>query len=356
MITADSLAQAKQLVDQGVASDGTFPAQPVILAKSSDPVRNIRYTAFDNAIFNAKVRGVSSIRAHQFRFALGPAPISWVMRPVWPISAVPAGAFVPGAIADSLTSYGGVIFGPNGQTSLLALIYAGAAGSYGTVAEPGTDAQKFPDPQVYFYQSRGFSLAECYYQSLNVPYLGLIVAEPLSAPFAQPGAGRWLSTNTTLSGMAPLSLRFSAPDALTLQQVDLFVDGKYFQTLTNVTARAGNALNVALNGYPVTYVVPTNASLGSVARGLAEALNAPAVTNATKVVAYAHGDRIELQSLASNRWAEPLYFSDPSGNSSNRFYRTMYLPDTFPPQLTPRAWTATAPSGCMWISPRLCLT
>jgi len=35
MITGDSLAHAKQLVDQGVASDGSFPLQPVVLAKSS---------------------------------------------------------------------------------------------------------------------------------------------------------------------------------------------------------------------------------------------------------------------------------------------------------------------------------
>src|ERR1022692_2495807 len=54
MITAGSLAQAKMLVDQGVASDGTFPAQTVILAKSSDPLRNVRYHAFDNAIFNTR--------------------------------------------------------------------------------------------------------------------------------------------------------------------------------------------------------------------------------------------------------------------------------------------------------------
>ena len=33
MLTADSLAQAKQLVDQGVASDESHPAQPVVLAK-----------------------------------------------------------------------------------------------------------------------------------------------------------------------------------------------------------------------------------------------------------------------------------------------------------------------------------
>ena len=165
--------------------------------------------------------------------------------------------------------------------------------------------------------------------------MGLIVGEPLAAPFAQPGSGSWLSTNTILSGLAPLSLGFAAPKALTLQQIDLFVDGKYLVTLTNVPPAAGNVLNLALNGYPVTYTVPANASLGLVATGLAAVLNAAAVTNVTKIVAYPHGDRVELQSLSTNRWAEPFYFNHTSGYSSNCWYLATYLPDTFPPQLTP---------------------
>src|SRR5208283_4683715 len=61
MITAGSLTQAEQLVNQGVTSDGTFPQPPVILAKSSDSSRNIRYPFFDNAIFNINIRGISTI-------------------------------------------------------------------------------------------------------------------------------------------------------------------------------------------------------------------------------------------------------------------------------------------------------
>ena len=172
MITDGSLAQAEQLVAQGVAGDYTHPQQPVVLAKSSDPLRNIRYPYFDNAIFNVNILGASSmIRTN--------SDLVW-----WPTSClgfetglaqfnVWQGGFVPGSIADSLTSTGGVIFGANSQTNLLAFINAGAAGSYGTVFEPGADAQKFPNPQVYFYQARGFSLAESYYQSINLPYFGL---------------------------------------------------------------------------------------------------------------------------------------------------------------------------------------
>jgi len=85
---------------------------------------------------------------------------------------------VPGAIADSLTSYGGIILEKPANLPP-GLYQRRRSGSYGTVTEPFADPQKFPDPQVYFYQSRGFQLAESYYQSLSVPYLGLTVAEPL---------------------------------------------------------------------------------------------------------------------------------------------------------------------------------
>lgn len=337
MITADSVAAAEQLVEQGVAGDGTFPQQTVLLAESSDPDRNIRYTEFDNAIFNVRLRGVSNIMRTNTDSLPGGMSFLGYETGLTDYT-VPAGAFAPGAIADDETSFGGIIFGPNSQTSLLAMIDAGASGSYGTVAEPYTDPGKFPNPDVYFYQARGFSLAESYYQSLDVPYLGLIVADPLSAPFAETGGGRWLSTNTDLSGVAPLSVQFTAPAGRTLQQIDLFVDGKYSQTLTNVMPQAGNVLTLTLNGYPVTYVVPTNASLGLLATGLAAMLNSPAVSNTTMVVAYPHGDRVELQSLVTNALSEPFYYYDSSGNATNCSYQAAYLPTSFPPKLTPRGF------------------
>ena len=91
-----------------------------------------------------------------------------------------------------------------------------------------------------------------------------------------------------------LSLAFTAAAAnLPLTKVDLFVDGTYFQTLTNLPPAAGNVLSAIVNGYTNTYTVPTNATLAGLATGLAAALNLQ--TSATHVQAVAVGDRIELQ-------------------------------------------------------------
>ena len=335
MITADTLAQAKQLVDRGVASDSTFPSQPVCLAKTSDPARNVRYKLFDNAIFNARIRGAplmyrtnsDSISGYNMLgYETGLANFT-----------VSPGTFTSGAMADALTSKGGIIFGGNDQTTLLAFTEAGASGSYGTVTEPYADTNRFPNPQAYFYQARGFSLSECYYQSLNSPFLGLIVAEPLAAPYQQPASGQWLETNAQpmLSGVSQLAMSFStAAQAPPLGQVDLFIDGKYFQTLTNIPPTPGNILTVSLNGLPINYTVPTNATLASVATGLAAAINAPANTNLTHVAASVRGDRLELTLMTSNRMSEPFYFANTSG-ATNLTYRTTYLAEPVPPQMSP---------------------
>jgi len=102
-----------------------------------------------------------------------------------------------------------------------------------------------------------------------------------------------------------------------------------------VAPQPGNVLTVALDGYPVTYTVPTNATVSTVAAGLAAQLNAPATTNVTQVAAFLHGDRIELHSLATNRLAAPFYFTDCGAtNGFCRSYRTAFLPGAVSPQLS----------------------
>jgi uncharacterized protein (TIGR03790 family) len=337
MITAETLDAAKQLVDQGVDSDGQFPQWPVVLEKTSDSERNLRHALFNNAILNVKIRGASNIARTNSNAVSWPASCLGFQTGLANFSVAP-GTFVPGAIADSMTSFGGVIFGPNSQTSLLAFVNAGAAGSYGTVAEPGTDTQKFPNPQVYFYQARGFNLAESYYQSVNVPYMGLMVGDPLAAPFARPGTAVWEfpSTNDVISGIAPLSVQFQASDPTRpLQKADLFVDGKYFCTLTNIDPAAGNELSVSLNGYLTAFTVPTNASAALVATGLAASLNIPAVTNVTRARAYAFGDRLELRCMDVDPFPFPFYVAGlDSTTTTAAFYNVTYLPETSPPQVT----------------------
>jgi hypothetical protein len=93
-------------------------------------------------------------------------------------------------------------------------------------------------------------------------------------------------------------VQFTAADASRpVQQVDLFVDGTFARTITNVAPRQGDTLYVTVNGSTTSYTVPGSTTIKSVAAGLAAALNTTAYTNATKVRATLHGDRISLRSL-----------------------------------------------------------
>src|SRR5262249_39651043 len=152
----------------------------------------------------------------------------------------------------------------------------GAAGTYGTITEPCNYLEKFPSAQNYFYQSRGFALAECYYQSVTNPYQGLIIGEPLSAPFAQPPPAAWsnLPLNALLSGTTNLTPQATAVDGRhPVQQVDLFLDGLWLQTVSNTPPSLGNVLTVTINGQPINYVVPASATIKSVTSGLTSTIN-----------------------------------------------------------------------------------
>ena len=342
MLTAGSTSAAKQMIDQGTRAGGALPSDPVLLAKSSDPNRNFRSGLFDNAIFNSRIRGTLSIDRINSDDPSGMSGLLGYQTGLARFE-VSSNTFVSGAISDSVTSYGGRIFGPNDQTNLLEFIHAGAAGSYGTVAEPLADPDKFPNPMVYFYQARGFTLAESYYQSLRKPYLGLIVGEPLSAPFAARGRVSWsmIASNAPINGSKLLGLSFQAHSlSRPIQQVDFFIDGRFSTTLTNLSPREGNVLSLWLNGYPITYTVPANATLNSVASNLVSLINNPVVTNAVSVQATAFGDRIELQASHTSIAPCPFYVVD-SGLPVGAQYRARYLSRDFPLVLKPVGMDST---------------
>ena len=99
------------------------------------------------------------------------------------VPAINTDQYVPGALADHLTSFGGDLLATS-QMSILDWIGAGATASYGTVTEPTANPAKFPQPMVlvsqYFY---GNTALEAYNKSVLVPYQGVFVGEPLARPF-----------------------------------------------------------------------------------------------------------------------------------------------------------------------------
>jgi uncharacterized protein (TIGR03790 family) len=75
MLTSSNLIRAKAVVDRGLASDFSMPTQKVVLAKSDDVNRNVRYALFDNALFNIRLGGVMNVVRTNFNTTYGLGPM-----------------------------------------------------------------------------------------------------------------------------------------------------------------------------------------------------------------------------------------------------------------------------------------
>jgi hypothetical protein len=134
--------------------------------------------------------------------------------------------FQNGAIGDNLTSFGARFDKGNSQTTVAEFLRAGVAGASGTVVEPYAIQNKFPYPLIHAYYTRGFSLAESFYMSVNGPYQLLIVGDAMCQPFARPPLidVKLAAEKGTVKGIVPiqLTLKDKSPTA---QRFDLYLDG-----------------------------------------------------------------------------------------------------------------------------------
>jgi uncharacterized protein (TIGR03790 family) len=190
-LAARSVPAALAMIERGIASDHTLAdgvTEPAMayLAATPDAARNVRERLFPPA---GAVPGVHGFEVARVRSdALPPLRRSLVYETG--LARVPApigGDWLPGALADHLTSHGGLLDKPagEGQMSVLDWIDAGATASYGTVSEPCNHPQKFPHPQVLIQAyAQGLSALEAYWHSVGWPAQGVFVGEPLAAPFA----------------------------------------------------------------------------------------------------------------------------------------------------------------------------
>jgi len=181
LLSSNTLEGVKKLIDRGVAADYSRPNGTAYLLSTSDKHRNVRaayYSEMNNnlqKILNIELLNADAIKNKNdilFYFT-GLKSIKWLDE----------NDFLPGAIADHLTSGGGQLF-HGAQMSVLSWIDAGVTGSYGAVVEPCNFVQKFPDPRVVIqkYLSNN-SLIEAYWKSVRMPGQGLFVGEPLASPF-----------------------------------------------------------------------------------------------------------------------------------------------------------------------------
>lgn len=187
-IAATSFEQAKALIDRSVQSDGSFPVGTAYLLATSDKARSVRSLSYPQV--EAMLKGRMPVRRLEQDALKDKSDVLFYFTGTVNVEGLDTLKFVPGAIADHLTSTGGMLTDSD-QMSALRWLEAGATGSYGAVIEPCNMPQKFPQPVLVIDRYlQGETLIEAYWKSVLMPGQGIFVGEPLAAPFRRPATSR----------------------------------------------------------------------------------------------------------------------------------------------------------------------
>jgi uncharacterized protein (TIGR03790 family) len=185
LIPTDDAASARALIERGIAADGTGPRGNVYLVRTQDASRNVRSATYPevHSSLDSRLRVIDL----QTPVMSEPAGAIAYFTGAMQVNELARVHFLPGAVADHLTSLGGVP-GGGSQMAATAWLKQGATASYGAVSEPCNHLEKFPDIDVLMrHYLRGESVIEAYWKSVAMPGQGLFMGEPLARPYAGSG-------------------------------------------------------------------------------------------------------------------------------------------------------------------------
>ena len=222
----NSVTEALDCLRRAASADGTVPKGTVYYIENEDIRSTTRQPGFAAAVEDLKALKVD---AEIFKTKGGGMPekktVAGMMAGIMYFSFASSGSTLePGAIAEHLTSFGGVLDEYCDHTPMTEWIRCGAAGTSGTVTEPYAIQAKFPMPNMHVHYARGCSLAEAFYQSLMGPYQLLILGDPLCRPWAK-------IPQVTIEGLpadpaeGTLAITPALKNDMKLLHWELFVDG-----------------------------------------------------------------------------------------------------------------------------------
>ncbi len=213
---------------RSVDADGTRPRGTFYYMKNNDVRSQTRHDCYDAAAAQLKKLGVSAT-VQPGVVPTGAKDVLGIMTGSEYVKFAASGdRFLPGAICDNLTSYGGMLEAKPWQTPISEYLREGASGASGTVFEPLSLQAKFALPSLFIHYASGCSLAESYYQSVAGPYMLLILGDPLCQPFA-------VAPKVVVDGIKPgkevkgtITIKATAMPALMMRvgSLELFVDGR----------------------------------------------------------------------------------------------------------------------------------
>ena len=189
-LAGTSVENVEALIDRGVMADGTQPVGTGYFVRTTDPDRSVRFPYFMATVsawntpdrLKMEYRDLSDMPGADF--LTGETDVLYYFTGLASVPSIETNTYLPGAVADHLTSFGGQIC-DSGQMSICRWLEAGATGSYGTAVEPCNYPAKFTDTGVFVpHYWRGEALIEAYWKAVRWPGEGVFVGEPLARPFA----------------------------------------------------------------------------------------------------------------------------------------------------------------------------
>ena len=181
LLPTESVEQAKALIDRGAGAGFKIVPATAYFLQTSEKARNSRAQFFPPpGRIAARKLVTKTLQADVLEGAQDVIIYETGMAEVAKLETI---GFLPGALADHLTSLGGDLLGGS-QMSALRWLEAGATASYGTVTEPCNHWQKFPNSSVLLrHYVQGNSAIEAYWKSVAWPTQGLFIGDPLAAPY-----------------------------------------------------------------------------------------------------------------------------------------------------------------------------
>ena len=185
MLPSSDEGLAHRLIRRGITADYSKPPGNLYLVRTPDAKRNVRATTYSDIALSMGDR-LSVVRMSIPVPMIIPDAIGYFTGTTR-VMELPRIQFLPGALADHLTSTGGVLDGTD-QMPIVEWLEQGATASYGTGSEPCAMLEKFPNVDVLFqHYLHGETALEAYWKSVAMPGQGLFIGEPLARPYAAPG-------------------------------------------------------------------------------------------------------------------------------------------------------------------------
>ena len=230
-------AEIEACLRRGLASDGTAPDGTVYLITNADIRTQCRLWEFPAVVRELRELGVAAAVTNAL--PAGGPPIAGVLHGLADIDLRGERTFLPGCMAEHLTSFGAVF--ETGQTKLTAWLKAGATASAGTVTEPFAIWSKFPHARYFVHAAAGCTAMESFYLSVKCPLQLLPMGDPLAAPW-RPAA------RLTLSGLPAGPLRAPATVTATVHSDPSHLFNRYLFLLDGRSLQpAGSSASATLS-------------------------------------------------------------------------------------------------------------